>query len=53
MELGEVEDPFLLELIGLDPVNPAKGKSVLLLLMPSEDALTLMSKRRRRWRRTS
>ena len=37
MELGEVEDLFLSELIGLDPVNRTKGKSVLLLSMPSED----------------
>jgi hypothetical protein len=37
MEPGEVEDLFLSELIGLDPVNPTKGKFMLLSLMPSED----------------
>jgi hypothetical protein len=37
MEPGEVEDPFLLELIGLDLVNPVKGKSMLLSSMPLED----------------
>jgi len=37
IEPGEVEDPFLLELIGLDLVNPAKGKSMLLSSMPSGD----------------
>jgi hypothetical protein len=34
----EVEDLFLSELTGLAPVNLQKGKSVLLSLMPSEDA---------------
>jgi hypothetical protein len=34
----EIEDLFLLELTGLAPADPQKGKSVLLLLMPLEDA---------------
>jgi hypothetical protein len=38
MDLDKMEDPFLLELISLAPVDPQKGKSVLLSLMPSEDA---------------
>ena len=32
-------DPFLSELTGLAPVDPQKGKSMLLSLMPSEDIL--------------
>jgi hypothetical protein len=52
MEPGEVEDLFLLELIGLDPVHPAKGKSVLLLSMASEVPWTLKNRRWRRRRRT-
>jgi hypothetical protein len=39
MDLDEMEDLFLSELTGLTPVNPQKDKSVLLSLMPSEDAL--------------
>ena len=39
MDLEEMEDPFLLELTGLAPVNPQKGKSMLLSLMPSGDSL--------------
>jgi hypothetical protein len=38
MDLEEMEDPFLLELIGLAPVDLQKGKSVLLSSTPSEDA---------------
>jgi hypothetical protein len=34
-----MEDLFLSELTGLAPVDPQKGKSVLLSLTPSEDAL--------------
>jgi hypothetical protein len=41
MEPSEVEDLFLLELISLDPVNPAKGKSMLLSLTPSGDTFNL------------
>jgi hypothetical protein len=52
MDLNEMEDPFLLELTGLDPVDPQKGKFMLLSLMPSEGALD-QDERRRRWRRTS
>jgi hypothetical protein len=52
MEPGEVEDLFLLELIGLDPVHPAKGKSMLLLSMPLEVPWTLKNRRWRRRRRT-
>jgi hypothetical protein len=37
MDLEEMEDPFLLELTGLAPVDPQKGKSVLLSSTPSED----------------
>jgi hypothetical protein len=37
MEPDKVEDPFLSELIGLDPASTSKGKSVLLSSMPSED----------------
>jgi hypothetical protein len=37
MDPEEMEDLFLLELTGLAPVDPQKGKSVLLSLMPSED----------------
>jgi hypothetical protein len=37
MDPDEMEDPFLSELTGLDPVNPWKGKSVLLSSTPSED----------------
>jgi len=44
-----MEDPFLLELTGLAPADPQKGKSVLLSSTPQ----TKMSKRQRRWRRTS
>jgi len=39
MDPEKMEDPFLLELTGLAPVNLQKGKSVLLLLTPSEDTL--------------
>jgi len=39
MDLEEMEDPFLLELMGLAPIDLQKGKSVLLSLTPSEDAL--------------
>jgi hypothetical protein len=38
MDPEEMEDPFLLELTGLAPVDLQKGKSVLLLSTPSEDA---------------
>jgi hypothetical protein len=38
MDPEEMEDPFLSELTGLAPVDLQKGKSVLLSLMPSEDA---------------
>jgi hypothetical protein len=38
MDPEEMEDPFLSELTGLALVNTQKGKSVLLSLMPSEDA---------------
>ena len=38
MDLDKMEDLFLLELTGLDPVDPQKGKSVLLSSTPSEDA---------------
>jgi hypothetical protein len=38
MDLEEMEDPFLLELTGLAPIDLQKGKSVLLSLTPSEDA---------------
>jgi hypothetical protein len=38
MDLDEMEDPFLSELTSLDPVDPQKGKSVLLSSTPSEDA---------------
>ena len=38
MDPDEMEDPFLSELTSLDPVDPRKGKSMLLSLMPSEDA---------------
>jgi len=34
----EIEDLFLLELTGLAPADPQKGKFMLLLLMPLEDA---------------
>ena len=39
MDLDEMEDPFLSELTSLDSVDLQKGKSILLLLMPSEDTL--------------
>ena len=39
MDLDKMEDLFLLELTGLDPVDPQKGKSILLSSMPSEDTL--------------
>ena len=39
MDLDEMEDPFLSELTGLAPVDIQKGKSALLSLTPSEDAL--------------
>jgi hypothetical protein len=38
MDPDKMEDPFLSELTSLDSVDPRKGKSVLLSLMPSEDA---------------
>jgi hypothetical protein len=38
MDLEEMEDLFLSELTGLAPANPQKGKSMLLSLMPLEDA---------------
>ena len=38
MDPDKMEDLFLSELTGLAPVNLQKGKSVLLSLMPSEDA---------------
>jgi hypothetical protein len=38
MDLDKMEDLFLSELTGLDPVDPQKGKSMLLSLTPSEDA---------------
>jgi hypothetical protein len=41
MDPDKMEDPFLLELTSLDPVDPWKGKSVLLSSMPLEDALDL------------
>jgi hypothetical protein len=41
MDPDEMEDPFLSELTGLEPVNLQKGKSVLLSSTPSEDALDL------------
>ena len=37
MDPEEMEDPFLSELTGLAPVNPQKGKSMLLSSTPSED----------------
>jgi hypothetical protein len=38
MDPEEMEDPFLLELTGLAPVDTQKDKSVLLSWTPSEDA---------------
>jgi hypothetical protein len=38
IDLNKTEDPFLLELTGLAPVDTQKGKSMLLSSMPSEDA---------------